>query len=180
MRGVEGKTGKRRFSFSYILLILGIIVYLGSWAYSSYANEWRIKQTAPQIDGILKIIKGLRQYQSINATFPQTFNEVEAQVWKHTSRPDYGAGGRSIVLHNYYYFFTQIDATRCSLWAIPVGPNTAEANTYFLILTPNNREKWKGPPLTLKEASAVSGTPSYAQLALLGLIKQETLAQQKH
>jgi hypothetical protein len=174
MRGVEGKIGKRRFSFSYILLIMSIVVYLGSWAYSSYANEWRAKRSAPQIDGILKIIKGLREYQSIHALFPPTFNEVEAQVWKQATRPDFGALGRSIVLHNYYYFYTPIGPTRCTLWAIPVGPNTSEANTFFLILTPTDREKWKGPPLSLKEASAVSGNPSYAQLALLGMVKRET------
>ena len=175
MRGVEGKTGKRRFSFSYILLIATIPVYLGSWAYSSYAKEWQAKRSAPNIDGILKIIKGLRQYRVINATFPENFIDVEVQVWRHTTRPDYGAGGRSLVLQNYYYFYSRIDSTRCTLWAIPVGPNTAEANSYFLILTPMGREKWKGPPMSLREASSVSAIPSYAQLALLGMVKQDPL-----
>src|SRR5262245_48115334 len=125
MRGVEGKTGKRRFSFSYTLLIASIFVYLASWAYSSYASEWRAKQNTPRIDSILKIIKGLRQYQNINANFPASFNEVEAQVWKHKPPPNYEMSGRSITLQHYYYFYTNITPTRCTLWAIPVGPNTA-------------------------------------------------------
>jgi len=62
---------------------------------------------------------------------------------------------------------------------IPVGQHTEEANTYFLILTPDDREKWKGPPLDLKEAAAISGTPTYTQLAILGMIKQDPLPQKK-
>ena len=177
MRGVEGKTGKHRFSFSYVLLMISAVIYLGSWTYSSYASEWRAKAEVPQIDGILKIIKGVRQYQKVHATFPQTLTQVEDEVWKHTMRPDYGAGGRSVVSRNYYYFYTWINPTRCTLWAIPIGPRIEQANSYFVILTPDDREKWKGPPLALKEASSISGMPTYAQLAMLGLIKQDTLPQ---
>jgi hypothetical protein len=35
MRGVEGKVGKRRFGFSYGLLLIAIVTYLGTWGYSS-------------------------------------------------------------------------------------------------------------------------------------------------
>ena len=179
MRGVEGKAGKRRLGFSYGLLALAILIYLGSEAYSAYAAEWRARAQIPQIDPILKIIKGLRQYQKVKVTFPPGFNEVEAAVWKHTSPPAYGLGGRTVLLRNYYYFYTLINPTRCTLWVIPVGPHTEESNSYFIILTPDDREKWKGPPLDLKEAAAISGTPTYAQLALLGMIKQDPLPQKK-
>jgi hypothetical protein len=179
MRGVEGKTGKRRFSFSYVLLIIAVVTYLGVWGYSSYAAEWSAKADVPHIDSVLKIIKGVRQYQKVNAAFPQTFTEVEAQVWKHPTRPDYGAGGRSVVLQNYYYFYTWISPTRCTLWAIPVGSHPEDANSYFLVLTPDDREKWKGPPLNLKEAGSISGVPTYTQLAMLGMVKQDPLAQKR-
>jgi hypothetical protein len=179
VQGVEGKTGKRRFGISYVLLLLSIVTYLGVWAYSVFAADWKAKASVPQIDPILTIIKGLRQYQRINATFPQTFNQVEVQVWKHPTPPDYGAEGHSLIARNYYYFYSWISATRCSLWAIPVGPRAADASSYFLILTPTDREKFKGPPLNLKEASSITGAPTYAQLAMLGMIKQEQLPQTK-
>src|SRR5438128_523136 len=179
MRGVEGKEGKRRFGFSYILLAVAIVTYLCTWGYSVFAADWRAKADVPQIDPILKIIKGLRQYQSVNATFPQTFNQVEAGVWKHSAPPDYGAGGHTLVIKNYYYFYSFIDATRCTLWAIPFGAHASEASSYFLILTPTDREKFKGPPLDLKEAGSISGTPTYTQLAMLGMIKQDPLPQKK-
>ena len=174
MRGVEGKTGKNGFGFSYALLAVGVVIYLGAWAYSSYAADWRAKTEVPKIDPILKIIKGLRQYQRINATFPASFHEVESKVWKHSTQPNYGADGRSLTFGNYYYLYTRISATRCTLWAIPVGPNTEESNSYFLILTPDDREKWKGPPLSLKEASTISGVPTYAQLGIVGMVKQDS------
>ena len=179
MRGVEGKEGKRRFGFSYVLLVLAILTYLCAWGYSAFAADWKAKADVPQIDPILKIIKGVRQYQSVNATFPQTFNQVEASVWKHPTPPDYGAGGHSLVIKNYYYFYTAIDATRCTLWAIPLGAHAGEASSYFLILTPTDREKFKGPPLDLKEASTINGSPTYTQLALLGMIKQDPLPTRK-
>ncbi|MGH9970773.1 MAG: hypothetical protein ACREBG_23685 [Pyrinomonadaceae bacterium] len=178
MRGVEGKTGKRRFGFAYGLLLIAIVTYLGAWGYSSYAAEWRAKAEIPQIDPILNLIKGLRQYQKIKATFPPTFNEVEATIWKHPKPPSYALGGRSVVIRNYYYFYTFISPTRSTLWAIPVGSNPEEANSYFLILTPDDREKWKGPAFDLKEVAAISGAPTYSQLALLGMIKQDPLPQQ--
>ena len=179
MRGVESKAGKRRFGFSYGLLLIAIVAYLGTWGYSSYASEWKAKSEVPQIDPILKLIKGLRQYQKVNATFPASFNEVEASVWKHRNPPDYSAGGRAVVIRNYYYLYTFISPSRCTLWAVPVGPHTEEANSYFLLLTPDDREKWKGPAFDLKEAAAISGSPTYTQLALLGMIQQDPLKQKK-
>ena len=50
---------------------------------------------------------------------------------------------------------------------------------YFLVLTPTGREKWKGPALQLKEAATISGTPTYAQLAILGMVKQDPLPQRR-
>src|SRR5438552_4812057 len=134
MSALEGKAGKRRFGFSYGLVALAVGDYRGGMAYSSYAAEWRARADVPKIDPILKIIKGLRQYQKIKATFPPSFNEVEAAVWKHPTPLDYGAGGRSLVLNNYYYLYTWISPTRCTLWAIPIGPHADETNSYFLVL----------------------------------------------
>lgn len=179
MRGVEGKTGKRSFGFSYALLAFAVVAYLGTWAYSSYAAEWKAKAQTPRIDPILKIIKDLRHYQRIKATFPQSFTDVEIAIWKHPKRPDYGAGGRSLVVSNYYYLYTWVSPTRCTLWAIPIGPRAEEAASYFLVLTPTDREKWKGPALHLKEAATISGTPTYAQLGILGMVKQDPLPQRR-
>jgi hypothetical protein len=176
MRGVEGKAGGHRLGFSYGLLVLAILIYLGTWAYASYAAEWKAKAEVPQIDPALRIIKGLRQYQDVNATFPVTLNDVESTIWKHAKPPPYGADGRSVTARNYYYLYTFVSPTRCTLWMVPVGPRMEEASSYFLVLTPEDREKWKGPSFDLKEAATISGTPTYAQLALLGMVKQDSLA----
>jgi hypothetical protein len=88
-------------------------------------------------------------------------------------------GGHAFVVRNYYYFYTFVGPNRCTLWAIPIGPRSEEANSYYLVITDNDRQKWKGPALGLKEAAAISGTPTYAQLAMLGMIKQDPLPQKK-
>jgi hypothetical protein len=179
MDGVTGKTHKGRFGISYLLLVVAVVTYLGVWGYSVFAADWKAKASIPKIDPILTIIKGLRQYQKVNATFPETFDEVEAKVWKHPLPPDFGANGHTLLLKNYYYFYTYVTPTRCTLWAIPVGPRAEEASSYFLILSPTDREKYKGPALDLKEASTINGMPTYAQLAILGMIKQDPLPQKK-
>jgi hypothetical protein len=179
MQGVKGKTHKRRFGISYLLLVVAVVTYFGVWGYSVFAADWKAKASVPRIDPVLTIIKGLRQYQKINATFPQTFNEVETQVWKHARPPDFDANGHALLLKNYYYLYTFISPTRCALWAIPVGSRASEESSYFLILTPTDREKYKGPPLDLKEASTITGAPTYAQLGMLGMIRQEPLPQKK-
>lgn len=179
MRGVEGKAGKRRFGFSYVLLAIAVITYLAVWGFSSFAAEWKAKADIPQIDPILKIIKGLRQYQKITATFPQTFDQVEVQVWHHQNPPSYGVAGHSVVLQNYFYLYTFVNPTRCTLWAVPMGPHASEAGSYFLVLTPEDREKWKGPALDLKEASTITGAPTFTQLAMLGMVKQDPVPQKK-
>ncbi len=179
MRGVEGKEGKRRFGFSYVLVALAILTYLCAWGYSVFAADWKAKAEVPQIDPILKIIKGLRQYQQVKATFPQTFDQVETEVWKHANPPNYGSGGHTLVLKNYYYLYNWISPARCTLWAVPLGPRASEASTYFLVLTPTDREKFKGPALGLQEASSINGAPTYTQLAILGLVKQDPLQQKR-
>jgi hypothetical protein len=179
MQGVMGKTRKRRLGISYLLLVVAVVTYLGVWGYSVLAADWKAKAGFPKIDPILTVIKGLRQYQKIHATFPPTFAEVETQVWKHARPPDFGANGHALVVKNYYYLYTFINPTRCTLWAIPVGPYAGEGSSYFLILTPTDREKYKGPPLDLKEAGTVTGAPTYEQLGILGMIKQEPLPQRK-
>jgi len=179
MDGVKGKTRRRRFGISYVLLVLAVVTYFGVWGYSVFAADWKAKASIPKIDPVLTIIKGLRQYQKINATFPQTFDDVEARVWKHAVPPEFGANGHSLVLKNYYYLYTYINPTRCTLWAIPIGPRAGDASSYFLILTPTDREKYKGPPLDLKEVATITGTPTYAQLGILGMIRQEPLPHRK-
>ena len=86
--------------------------------------------------------------------------------------PPYGAGGHTLVLKNYYYLYSFISPTRCTLWAIPVGARAKEAPSYFLVIAPTERKKFKGPALDLKQASTITGEPTYTQLAMLGMIQQ--------
>ena len=172
MRGVEGKEGKRRFGISYVVLVLAILTYLCTWGYTVFAAQWKARSEAPQIDPIVKIIRGLRQYQQTTASFPQTFDQVETQIWKHPNPPPYGAGGHALALKNYYYLYSLISPTRCTLWAIPVGARAKEASSYFLVIAPTERKKFKGPALDLKQASTITSVPTYTQLAMLGMIQQ--------
>ncbi len=173
MRGVEGKEGKRRFGISYVILVLAILVYLCTWGYTVFAAQWKVRSEEPQIAPIVKIIGGLRQYQQTSGSFPPTFTQVEEAVWKHPKPPPYGSAGHTLVLKNYYYLYSFVRPARCTLWAIPVGPRAKEASSYFLVIAPAERKKFKGPALDLKQASTISGEPTYTELAMLGMVQQD-------
>src|SRR5438132_12175750 len=98
---------------------------------------------------------------------------------KNPKHPSYVTVWLTLVIKNYYYLYPWISPMRCTLWAIPLGAHASEASSYFLILTPADREKFKGPPLDLKEASTLTGAPTFTQLAMLGLLKQDSPPQTK-
>ena len=57
MDGVKGKTRQRRFGISYLLLVVGVVAYLGVWGYSVLAADWKVKASIPKIDPGLTISK---------------------------------------------------------------------------------------------------------------------------
>ena len=92
MRGVEGKEGKRRFGFSYILLAVAIVTYLCTWGYSVLAADWRAKADVPQIENQAEFRASLRAFLTARNPIERTLEVIDRGghhdpvLWKEMAR----------------------------------------------------------------------------------------------
>src|SRR5437588_84589 len=126
--GGAPKTGLR---ISFILLAVAIVLTVGCYVYS----RPRLKADT--------MVNDLRQYQRQTGQFPADFAELEHQVWKHTPVPDFGPAKRTLMVANYYYLYSKVDALTCAVWAIPSGPLREDGSTYFFVIGPEVIRRWK-------------------------------------
>ena len=163
---------KPRLRFTYLFLGFWILAVIGSYLYAVWTTSQQEKalQPRPAVD---QIIKALRTYEHQTGRFPQSFVELETRVWRHSHPPNFGEGGRSLSMANYYYLYYQVVSDTCTLWAIPINKRREEGSTFFLALNTETVRRWKGAPLALDEIKRLPSVPEAAQLALLGLTEQQ-------
>ena len=162
---------KMSFVVTLILLVLTGLTY-GYTAYQHNADE-EAKVPKPALN---KIIKDLRGYHKGQGRFPDTFEQLQDQVWKYPKPPRFGDKGQSFTMRNYYYLLSQITPHAVTVWAAPINEKYREGNTFFLVVYADREEVWKGPALEPNEFAALPANPTEYQLATMGLTKQETPA----
>jgi len=173
MPSPEGKSG---FRLTYLILGFSIVAVIGSYLYSLWTASQRKKAMLPR-PAVDQIVKALRTYHHQVGSFPQSFVELEARVWRHNHPPNFGNDGRSLSMANYYYLYFAVDSGACTLWAIPINKRREEGSTFFLALSPETVRRWKGAALALDEIKRLPSIPDPAQLALLGLTEQQPIQQ---
>lgn len=170
----EGK-GKSRLRISFVMLGISLVALVVVYASVIIAVAWRAREQMPRLAAD-SLVKALRTYHQQTGSFPATFRELEARVWKHKQAPDFGADGRTLTVANYYYIYHPVDASACMVWIVPTGPRREEGSTHFLLLTPNSLRRWKGAPLTLDEVKKLpAGVPQYREMAVLGMTEQQPI-----
>lgn len=142
-----------------------------TYASLTLATALRERSSVPRL-GIDSLVKALRTYHQQSGRFPKDFRELEALVWKHKRKPDFGVDGRTLSIANYYYLYHMVDARTATIWAVPTGPRREQASTHFLVLTLEGMRRWKGAPLDLEEVSRLRPVPDHRELALLGMTEQ--------
>jgi hypothetical protein len=168
-------TGKSRLRISFVMVGISLVALVIVYASVTIAAAWRAREQMPRLAAD-SLVKALRTYHQQTASFPATFRDLEARVWKHKQAPDFGAGGRSLTVANYYYIYYPVDANTCTVWIVPVGPRREEGSTHFLLLTPGGLRRWKGAPLTLDEVKKLPpAVPQYREMALLGMTEQPSI-----
>jgi hypothetical protein len=167
----EETTGVR---LTYILLGFCVLAVIASHLYGLWTASQEEKAMLPR-PAVDQIIKALRSYHHQVGKFPQSFSELESRVWRHRRTPNFGEDGRSLSMANYYYIYYLIDASTCTLWAIPINKRREEGSTFFLALSTETARRWKGAPLALGEIKRLPSVPEPAQLALLGLTEQQPI-----
>ena len=167
---------KQRFKLTFVILGVGVLVLVISFAYGTWAKTQREREMVPRLAAD-SLIKSLRQFQRQTGQFPDHFMQVEERIWKHSKVPDFGASKRTLVVANYYYLYAKSDPMTCSVWAIPSGPKREEGSTHFLVITPDVIRHWKGPALSKSEIDSIAPEPTSNLLITLGMTEQKIIDQ---
>ena len=162
---------KTAVRLTYVVLGFCLLAAAGSYLYLLWTGYQEEKALLPR-SALDHMVKALRAYHRQAGTFPESFAQLEARVWRNSGPLNFGEDGRSLSLYNYYYIYYLVDSSTCALWAIPINKRREEGSTFFLALSPEAVRRWKGAPLALTEIGQLPSVPSTAQLALLGLTEQ--------
>jgi hypothetical protein len=171
---VNEAAGKPRLRISYLTLGLAaaalVIVHATVALLEAQARERQTPRLAAD-----SLVKALRAHHRQTGRFPADFRELEARVWKRKNPPDFGADGRGLSVANYYYIYHPVNGGACAIWIVPTGPRRDEGSTHFLLLTPDDLRRWKGAPLSPDDVKRLPATPSYAEMAVLGMTEQRRI-----
>lgn len=164
-----------RLRISFVMVGISLVGLAVVYAAVTVAAAWRAQNNLPRLAAD-SLVKALRTYYRQTGSFPASFRELEARVWKHNQAPNFGTEGRTLTVANYYYIYYPVDAKTCTLWVIPVGPRREEGSTHFLLLTPGGLRRWKGTPLSLDEVKKLPpAVPQYSEMTLLGMTEQQPI-----
>ena len=168
MNTTATKTGFSKIKATYALLFLTVVIALGSYGWHLFTlyQAWQRDTPRPQVE---RLIRDLRRYYGETKRFPANFNEINARLWHTKPQPDYGAYGREARVKNYVYRYTQVEAGKCVLWALPTGPQREYGSAFFVVITPEWVRGWKGNALAdekMQQLPAIAPTDLLANLGL--------------
>jgi hypothetical protein len=163
---------KQRIKVTFVLLPVCILIVIITYVYGAWARAESEKQLLPRL-AVPSMIKDLRKYQRKTGQFPNDFSELNEQIWKYKTVPDFGSTKRTLAHANYYYVYAKTDPLTCTIWAIPSGPKREEGSTHFLVVTPDVITNWKGPALGKTDIDRISSAPTVDLLNMLGMTKQK-------
>ncbi len=126
-----------------------------------------------RVSGIGRM-RDLLRFHEKRGGFPENLSQLEGVVWEKKLRL-LASGNRALNHLNYFYLYTRISHHQFTLWAIPVGKSRDEAPTWFLLVTPENCRRWKGPALPLQQVGEIDSNPSLNGLGIVGLIEQPSV-----
>ncbi len=156
---------------SLVLIPLAILLVVGTYIYSLWTSERQRAADLP-VEAADVMMRDVLSFHKKRGGFPNDLKDLEGVVWEKKDDRSYSNDKRVLTHHNYYYLYTRLNHHRFSLWAIPMGKHREEAATWFLVVTPESRRRWKGGSLGPEDVKGISAEPSANQLSVLGLIEQ--------
>lgn len=167
-----------RLKVSLVLIPVALAVLAGIYVYSLWAAERKRAAEIP-VEAADAMMRELLSFHKKRGGFPKDLKELEGVVWEKKESRSYSNDKRGLTHRNYSYLYTRLDHHRFTLWAIPMGRHREEAATWFLVVTPELRRRWKGGALSPEDVKRLSLDPSANELSVLGLFEQPTARRQK-
>ena len=157
---------QRKFKITYLIVILACIVALVAFVLVEYTRITSYQALLPA-QSLKKLEAELQRYRQINGHFPKDFREINQSLWHKVPGLHLELDPATWQKDYYYYRIVPgADPNQFILWAVPFGKRRAEAESYFVVMTPTWRRCWKGPALPEGKVGAVKSVPAADTLAL--------------
>ena len=131
---------QKRLKITLILMPIAAVTVVGVYISSLWASERQRTAEAP-VEAFDVMVRDLRSFHKKRGGFPKDLKELEGVVWEKKEGREFSKGGSGLTHRNYHYLYTPISHHQFALWAIPVGRQREEAATWFLVITPESRER---------------------------------------
>lgn len=158
-------------------LAFSLFVFFTLTAFQSFKGGFSGESPRP-MPYLNIFIRDMVEYRRLKFGFPRNLNELNENVWKKQTRSGWKTHPQGFALKsNYAYYFHSISARKATLWAIPVGLERTEGNSYFMVFEDDQVRYWKGPALALDEAesSVKQAAPTFSRLSALGMAEQKPI-----
>lgn len=174
--GVGARVGMgSKLHLSVITFILMFVMAVGVSILALVLNNRKAAADAPQL-ALNSLMKSVLAHQKQEGRFPKDFAELEFNIWnkKNAGAPSRLFDGKTLFLDKNYLYVYYGEAQTCAIWAIPQGKLREEANTVYLLITPNKQEMWRGAALSQEEVNLIPHTPfvPLTDMARFGMFKQ--------
>src|SRR5262249_39208978 len=160
------ETADKKPTLKLPFIALAIVAIFGGCVYGYHIYRLVCAEEAlvPQL-AAAQFVNSLRTYQAKAGQFPKNFSEVNERIWRRDPPPEFGHEGRDLLLHHYWYFYTQINAETCALRALPLGPKRELGKAFYVVLTPQWMRVWKGVAPSDEQLKLIRDIPTPELLA---------------
>lgn len=174
--GIGARVGMgSKLHLSVITFILMFVTAVVVSILALVLNNRKTAADAPQL-ALNTLLKSVLAHQKQEGRFPKDFAELEFNIWnkKNAAAPSRLYDGKTLYLDRNYLYVYYGEAQTCAIWAIPQGKHREEANTVYLLITPNKQEMWRGAALSQEEVNLIPHTAfvPLTDMARLGMFKQ--------
>ena len=156
---------------TFIITPLMVVLVLGSYFYSLWAAEVKLRSELP-VDGAAALTRDLLKYHEQTGTFPENLRPLVGKVWDAKKERNFDQTGKVFQHNKVFYLYARRSPHLFSLWAVPSGERREEGVSWYILASPSVIRRWKGPAIPDNQVQKLIPMPSIQLLALLGMTEQ--------
>lgn len=175
--GIGFKLGMgQRLHLSIVAFVITFILAIAVTGFSYYIAGRKDAQEVPQL-ALNTLLKSVLSHHQQEGRFPKDFAELEFNVWNKKQsgyKSRLYSDNNLYLVNNYLYIYVPGEQV-CAIWAIPQGKFRDQANTVYLVISPDKQEMWRGAALSQAEVNSIPRTPlvKKTDMARLGMFEQK-------
>lgn len=156
---------------TFIITPLMVVLVLGSYFYSLWAAEVKLRSELP-VDGAAALTRDLLKYHEQTGKFPENLRMLVGKVWDAKKERKFDQTGKVFQHSKVFYLYARRNPHLFSLWAVPSGERREEGVSWYILASTDVIRRWKGPAIPDNQVQKLISSPSVQLLAMLGLTEQ--------